>query len=85
MQSARTILWSEIPGMEIKEGQVYRLEGVNKGGRCFSCGEVGHMVGSCPRNAWSKNRKNGFNGEGWGGVGRGRGRGVLDVEKRAIM
>ena len=56
------------------EGQVYRLEGGNKGGRCFSCGEVGHMAGFCPRNAWSKNRKNGFNGEGWVGVGRGRGR-----------
>ena len=30
------------------------------------------MVGSCPRNAWSKNRKNGFKGEGWVGVGRGK-------------
>ena len=56
------------------ERQVYRLEGGNKGGRCFSCGEVGHMAGFCPRNAWSKNRKNGFKGEGWVGVGRGRGR-----------
>ena len=53
----------------------------NKGGRCLSCGEVGHMAGFCPRNAWSKNRKNGFKGEGWGGVEEG----VLDVEKRAIM
>ena len=56
------------------EGQVYRLEGGNKGGWCFLCGEVGHMAGSCPRNAWSKNRKNGFKGEGWVDVGRGRGR-----------
>ena len=40
----------------------------------LSCGEVGHMAGSCPRNAWSKNRKNGFKGEEWVGVGRGRGR-----------
>ena len=54
------------------EGQVYRLERGNKGGRCFPCGKVGHMVGFCPRNAWSKNRKNGFKGEGWVGVGRGR-------------
>ena len=54
------------------EGQVYRLEGGNKGGRCFSCGEVGHIAGSCPRNAWSKNRKNGFKEEGWVGVGRSR-------------
>ena len=54
------------------EGQVYRLEGGNKGVRCFSCGEMGHMVGSCPRNACSKNRKYGFKGEGWLGVGRGR-------------
>ena len=54
------------------EGQVYRLEGGNKGGRCCSCGEVGHMAGFCPRNAWSKNRKNGFKGEGWVGVGRGK-------------
>ena len=56
------------------EGQVYRLEGGNKGGRCFSCGEVGHMAGFYPRNAWSKNMNNGFKGEGWVGVGRGRGR-----------
>ena len=35
---------------------------------------MGHMAGFCPRNAWSKNRKNGFKGEGWVGVGRGRGR-----------
>ena len=56
------------------EGQVYRFEGGNKGGRCFLCEEVGHMAGFCPRNAWSKNRKNGFKGEGWVGVGRGRGR-----------
>ena len=27
------------------EEQVYRLEGGNKGGRCFSCGEVCHMGG----------------------------------------
>ena len=59
------------------EGQVYRLEVGNKGGRCFSCVEVGHMAGFCPRNAWSKNRKNGFKGEVWGGVEEG----VLDVEK----
>ena len=64
--------------------QVYRLEGGNKGGRCFSCGEVGHMAGSCPRNAWSKNGENGFNGKEWVDVGRGRGK-CLDVEKRAIM
>ena len=42
------------------KGQVYRLEGGNKGGRCFLCGKVGHMAGFCPRNAWRKNRKNGF-------------------------
>ena len=35
-----------------EEGQVYRLEGGNKGGRYFSCGEVGHMAGSCTRNAF---------------------------------
>ena len=56
------------------EGQVYRLEGGHKGGRCFSCGEVGHMAGSCPRNAWSKNGKKGFKGNEWVGVGRGRGK-----------
>ena len=56
------------------KGQVYWLEGGNKGGRCFLCEEVGHMAGFCPRNAWSKNRKHGFKGEGWVGVGRGRGR-----------
>ena len=56
------------------EGQVYGLGGENKGRICFSCGEVGHMAGTCPRNAWSKNRKNWFKGEGWVGVGRGRGR-----------
>ena len=44
------------------EGQVYRLEGGHKGGRCFSCGEVGHRAGSCPRNAWSKNGKKGVKG-----------------------
>ena len=46
-----------------EEGQVYRLEGGNKGGRCFSCGKAGHMAGSCPRNAWSKNGNNWFNGK----------------------
>ena len=45
------------------EGQVYRLERENKGGVCFLCGEVGHMAGSCPRNAWSKNGKNGLKGK----------------------
>ena len=45
------------------EGHVYRLEVGNRGVMCFSCGEVGHMAGSCPSNAWSKNRKNGFNGK----------------------
>ena len=44
------------------EGQVYRLEGGNKGG------EVGHMSGSCPRNAWSKNRVQGRR-VGWCGEG----------------
>ena len=29
-----------------KEGQVFRLAGGNKGWKCFSCGEVGHMAGS---------------------------------------
>ena len=56
------------------EGQVYKLEGGNKRGWCFSCGNVGHMAEFCARNAWSKNRKNGFKGEGWVVVGRGRGR-----------
>ena len=56
------------------KGQVYRLEEGNKGGRCFSCGEVGHMAGSCPRNAWSKNRKKGFKGKEWVGEGRGKGK-----------
>ena len=65
---------ARVVGEMTDEGQVYRLEGGNKGGRCFSCGEVGHMAGFCPRNAWSKNRKNGFKGEGWVGVGRVRGR-----------
>ena len=46
------------------EGEVYKLEGGNKGVRYFSCGEVSHMAGLCSRNAWSKNRKNGFKGEG---------------------
>ena len=32
------------------------------------------MAGSCPRNAWSKNMENGFKGDGWVGVGMGRGR-----------
>ena len=31
-----------------EEGQVYRLEGRNKGGSCFSCGEVGYMAGLVP-------------------------------------
>ena len=53
------------------EGQVYMLEGGNKWGRCFSCGEVGHMAGSCPRNAWRKYRKNEFKGKEWVGEGRG--------------
>ena len=43
------------------------LEGGNKGGMCFSCVELGYM-GYCPRNAWSKNRKNGFKGKEWVGV-----------------
>ena len=68
----------------MEEGQVYRLEGGNKGGRCFSCGEVGHMTGSCLTNAWSKNMKNGRKEKEWVRVGRGRGKG-LDVEKRAVM
>ena len=41
-----------------EEGQVFLLEGGNKGSKCFLCGEVGHMAGSCPRNAWSKNGEN---------------------------
>ena len=45
-----------------------------RGKMFFSCGEVSHMAGFCPRNAWSKNRKNEFKGEGWVGVGWGRGR-----------
>ena len=56
----------------------------DKGGRCFSCGEVRHIAGSCHRNAWSKNGKNGFNGKEWVGVWRVEKR-VLDVKKRAIM
>ena len=56
------------------EGQVYRLEGGHKGGMCFSCGEMGHMAGFCPRNAWSKNGKRGFKGNECVGVGRGRGK-----------
>ena len=54
-----------------EDGLEFKLEGGNKGGKCFSCGEVGHMAGSCPGNAWSRNGKNGFNGKEWGGVGRG--------------
>ena len=66
------------------EGQVYRLEGGNKGGRCFSYGEVGHMVGSCPRNALRRTGKMGSREKGgmvWGVVEEG----VLGAEKRAIM
>ena len=69
-----------------EEGQLFRLEGGNKEGKCFSCGEVGHMAGSCPRNAWSRNSKNEFKGKEL--VGEGRGgveESVLDVEKRAIL
>ena len=66
------------------EGQVYSLEGGNKGGMCFSCGEVGHVAGFCPRNAWSKNMKNGVKAEEWAGVWRVE-EGVLDVKKRVIM
>ena len=65
-------------------GHVYRLEGGNNGGWCFSCGEAGHMAGSCSRNAWSKNGKNVSMKKSrlvYGGVGES----VLDVEKRAIM
>ena len=39
------------------EGKVLRLEGENKEGKCFSCGEVGHMAGACPRNAWRSTEK----------------------------
>ena len=47
-----------------EEGQVIRLEGGNKGGRCFiSGGEVGHMSGSCPKNAWSKSIQNRIRGK----------------------
>ena len=35
---------------------------------------MGHMAGSCPTNAWSKNGKNGFKGKERVGVGRGRGK-----------
>ena len=50
------------------------LERGNKGGGCFSCGQVGHMAGYCLRNAWSKYGKNWFNGKEWVGVARGRGK-----------
>ena len=56
------------------ERQVYRLEGGNKGGNVLFMWRSGPHGGFCPRNAWSKNRKNGFKVEGWVGVGRGRGR-----------
>ena len=57
-----------------EDGQVYMLERGNKGGRCFMYGEVGHRAGSCPRNAWSKNGNNWFEGEESGGFVRGRGK-----------
>ena len=47
------------------------MEEMTDEGQVYRCGEVGHMSGFCPRNAWSKNRKNGFKGEGWGGVEEG--------------
>ena len=50
-----------------EEGQVYRLEGGNKVGRCFSCGEVSHMTGVVLGLHGVKTGKE------WGGVGRGRG------------
>ena len=28
-------------------------EEMTEEGKCFSCGEVGHTAGSCPRSAWS--------------------------------
>ena len=42
-----------------EEGQVFRLEGGNKGEKCFWCGEVGHMAGTSPGKTWSKNGKKG--------------------------
>ena len=64
-----------------EEGQVLRLEGGNIWGVCISCGEVGHVAGSCPRHAWSENRKNGF----WGKEGLGVGGSILDMKKGAII
>ena len=49
------------------EGQVYRLERGKKR-------EDDLCVEKCPRNAWSKNGKNGFKGKEWVGIGRGRGK-----------
>ena len=46
-----------------EEGQVFRLEGGNKRGKCFSSGEVDHIAVSCHRNAWSENEKQWLRGK----------------------
>ena len=66
------------------EGQVYRLDGGNKGGRCFSCGEVGHIVGFVLGMHGVRTGKMGSRKKG-GLVRGGVEEGVLDVENRAIM
>ena len=57
-----------------EEWHVIRLDGGNKGGELFSCVEVGHMAGSCPRNACSRNGDVRFKGKKWISVGRGIGK-----------
>ena len=41
----------------IEEGQVFKLDGGHKGGKWFSCGEVGHIPWSCSRSARGKTGK----------------------------
>ena len=66
------------------EGQVYRLEGGNKGGRCFPVEKLATWQGLVLGMHRARTEKMGSREKGelvWGGVEEG----VLDVEKRAIM